>query len=153
MLSELDAACQKLTPLINTRKDLLRKTEVLNAKIAAATQEDNIELMTELHEESMALGAEMDEGIIRLQDTAFEVTADIPISLTESTVQTVNVRRLWRWRVDDIQKLFKKRPDLVTLQPNKEAIDAILMQKKEDGSLDEVIDEITIDGITFFIKA
>ena len=151
LMPELETACENLTPLINGRKDDIRKMVELQQKSEQAIQSGDIQTATEIKEATELLGMKMEEDVLRLQDAAFEVTAAIGVSLTESTTETVKGRRLWRWKVEDIKLLAKKRPELVTTEPNAEAIDALLSERRKDGSLDKV-DEVGQDGLLFYIK-
>ena len=151
LMSELVAACEVLNPKINERKEDIRKMVSLQQKSEEAIKSGDIQTATEIKEQAELLDSKMEEDVLRLQDAAFEATASIEVVLTESTVQTVKGRRLWKWRVEDIQKLAKKNPELVKLEPNSEAIEALLSEKRKDGSLDE-IDRLEMNGLTFYIK-
>lgn len=151
LMPELETACETLTPKINERKEDIRKMVALQQKSEEAIQSGDIQAATEIKEAAEILDHKMEEDVLRLQDAAFEATSSIEVTLTEVTTQTVKGRRLWRWKVEDIKMLAKKRPELVILQPNAEAIDAMLTEKRKDGSLDKV-DEINIDGLVFYIK-
>lgn len=151
LMPELEAACETLTPKINVRKGDIRKRTDLQQKSEVALQSGDIQTATEIKEATEILDHKMEEDVLRLQDAAFEATSGIEVTLTEVTTQTVKGRRLWRWKVEDIKVLAKKRPDLITVEPNAEAIDALLTEKRKDGSLDEV-DEVKIDGLIFYIK-
>jgi hypothetical protein len=151
LMPELETACEALTPKINVRKEDIRKRTDLQQKSEVALQSGDIQTATDIKEAAEILDHKMDEDVLRLQDAAFEAASSIEVALTESTVQTVKGRRLWRWRVDDLSKLAKKRPDLIKIEPNSEAIEALLSEKRNDGSLDKV-DEMIIDGLVFYIK-
>lgn len=151
LMPELEAACETLTPKINERKEDIRKMVGLQQKSEEAIKSGDIQAATEIKEAAEILDHKMEEDVLRLQDAAFEATSAIEVTLTEATTQTVKGRRLWRWRVDDIKLLAKKHPELVQLEPDSEAIEALLSERRKDGSLDEV-DEAKFDGIVFYIK-
>lgn len=151
LMPELESACETLTPKINERKEDIRKMVTLQQKSEEAIKSGDIQTATEIKEQTELLDYKMEEDVLRLQDAAFEATASIEVVLTESTVQTVKGRRLWKWRVDDIKKLAKNHSELVKLEPNSEAIEAILSEKRKNGSLDE-IDILEMNGLTFYIK-
>lgn len=151
LMPELESACEKLAPKINERKEDIRKMAILQQKSEEALKSGDIQAATDVKEAAEILDHKMEEDVLRLQDAAYEATTSIEVPLVEVTTQTVKGRRLWRWKVEDIKMLAKKRPELVILQPNAEAIDALLTEKRKDGSLDEV-DEVKIDGLIFYIK-
>jgi hypothetical protein len=147
----LETACDTLTPLINQRKEDIRKNALLLEKEKKALDTGDIQTATEIKEEKELLDQKINEDVIRLQQTAFDASSEVQVSLIETTTNTVKGRRLWKWKVNDIKLLAKKRPEWVKLEPDVDAIEAWLTEKRKDGSLSDK-DEITIDGITFFIK-
>lgn len=151
LMPELETACDTLTPKINERKEDIRKMAALQQKSEEALKTGDIQTATEIKETTELLESKMEEDVLRMQDTAYEATSGIEVVLTESTTQTVKGRRLWRWKVDDIAKLDKKHPELVKREPNGDAIEALLSEKRNDGSLDN-IDILEMGGLTFYIK-
>jgi hypothetical protein len=151
LMPQLEAACETLTPQINERKEDIRINTALTQKEQEALQSGDIQVATDIKEEKEFLEIKMQEDIIRLQETAFEASSGVEVVLTETTTQTVKGRRLWRWKVDDIKLLAKKMPELVRLEPDVYAIEALLAEKRKDGSLDGE-ESVTINGLTFFIK-
>lgn len=151
LMPELEKACDKLTPQINEQKDDIRKMANLSKKGAEAIIGGDLQTATEIKEQQEILDYKLTENVIRLQETAFEVSAAIEAPIVEVASQSIRGRRLWRWRVDDIKKLAKAHPELVKQEPDGDAIEALLSQKREDGSLKDK-EELPYDGLTFYLK-
>lgn len=149
-LDEFKELCDGLTPLINQRKEHIRKAQEL-AKAQEQAKESNDPIKAaQLKGEMEYLEMQMTENTIRLQEKAFEQATSIEIATAEPMIELAKAKTTrWLWKVDDISLLYKKMPHLVELIPNKEAIDTILKTKRLDGSLKGKTEE-HMNGITFY---
>jgi len=94
----------------------------------------------------------MEENILRLQEKAFEqVLNDTPIVVAEPAGEVLKGRNYWRWELVEPDKVYKKHPELVTIEPNKEAIEKYLSENRLQWNK-EGKHEVMYDGIKFFIK-
>lgn len=147
---ELKASCDELKPMIKQQKEFIRVSADLNKKQGEAMATGNDDKAVELREKAEELKEVIEENKIRLQQKAFEQIENSGSIIGETTDLAPKASRTWwKWRVDDINLLFKKMPELVDLIANKEKIDSILSEKKENGSLDGKREE-KMFGITFY---
>jgi hypothetical protein len=149
-LPTLKEQCDSLKPLIKKQKEYVRTLAELEKQQGAAIATGNEEKAVELQEKAEALKEVVEENKLRIQEEAYKQAGNTGIVVGEPTVMAPKATRTtWKWRVDNVKELYKKQPDLVDLIPNKEKIDEILRQKREDGSLDGKREE-TINGIVFY---
>lgn len=150
-IDEFKTKCDALTPLINQRKETIRKGFQLAKDQAQALIDGDIDKAAEIRAELEILDLSMEENVLRIQETAFAQAATTEVAVAETMVETIKGRNFWRWRVDDMKTLYKKMPHLVDLVPNKEAIEAVLAEnKKQWNEADQK--EVTMNGLTFFIQ-
>lgn len=146
-LPQLKAQCEELKPLIKQQKDFLKASQQLAKEAANSTDDDK---SVELRIKAEALKETIDENKIRLQQKAFEQVenSDTVVGVPTTTAPKAS-RKWWTWKVDDIQVLYKKRPDLVDLVPNKQKIDEIFDKMKANGDF-KGSSPISLSGITFY---
>ncbi len=151
-LDEFKEKCALLDPLINERKEYIRKEAELSAAASAAIAAGDVEAAADIKEQQESLESEIEENVLRLQEKAFEQIAnDTPIIVAEPVGDVLKGRNYWRWEVLDVEKLYKKHPELVTIEPNKEAIDKFMSENRIAWN-NEKKKEVLHDGIKFFIK-
>lgn len=151
-LDEFKEKCKALDPLINERKEHLRKEADLLKAETEALQSGDVEGALDIKEKLEQLESDKEENILRLQEEAFEqISKDEPVYAAEPAGEALKGRNYWRWEVEDMLKLYKKHPDLVILQPNKEAIDKFMAENREQWYADGK-KEVQYDGVKFFIK-
>jgi len=151
-MQELIDKTAALDSLIEERKAYIKKEAELSAAALEAMKNDDIEAAAEIKEQQEQLETDMEENILRLQEEAFQqVSNDEPVYVPEPAGEALKGRNYWRWEVEDLHKLYKKRPDLVILTPNKEAIDQVMSANREQWNK-EGKKEAVIDTIKFFIK-
>jgi hypothetical protein len=149
---ELVAKCDALTPLINERKEYIRKQDELSAAAETALKNDDAEAAAEIKEQQEQLESDMEENVLRLQEEAFnQISSDIPVIVAEPTGEALSGRNYWRWEILDAKKAFKKHEDWINLEPNKEVLDKFMAENREQWKKDGKT-EFVLDGIKFFIK-
>lgn len=144
-LSDLKTACDNLTPLVNERKEVIRKADKLKGDL----ESEDIIKATKAKQELEDLEIEMQENTIRIQEKAFEQAANIPVVIGESTTDAIKGRTNWKWEVVDIDLLHKKMKHLTEIVPDKDAINDLLKTKKADGSLKGKTEDLFF-GIRFY---
>lgn len=150
--TELLEKCNALTELINERKGQIRKDKSLAEEEKKAIESGDSETASDIREQREQLESDMEENILRLQEKAFEqISNDEKIYVPEPAGEALKGRNYWRWEILDILKVYKKQPELVLLEPNKEAIDKLMAEKRDEWSKENK-KEVVIDGIKFFIK-
>ena len=152
-LDEFKQKCAALDQLIKERKDNLQKEAELSAAAATALLNNDKEAAAEIELQREQLADETEETILRLQDEAFnQISTDIPVVVPEITSEALKGRNYWRWEVIDLLKLYKKHPELINLEPNKEAIDKFMSENRHQWQKDGKNEFIYDGGIKFFIK-
>lgn len=151
-ITDLREKCDALTPLINSRKENIKKGRQIMIDIGKAIEEKDDEKAAELRSELELMEIRMEENTLRLQEKAFEQALTMPdVIVAEPTNDTISGRNYWRYEVTDINMLLKKHPNLVNLVPNTDAIDELLREKRVSGELKGKT-ELEMPGLKFFIK-
>lgn len=148
-MDDFRGKCDALTPLINQRKETIRKGFQLLNEQKEALASGNIELASDIRDELELLDVRMEENVLRIQQTAYEQAASTEVIVADPIIDTIKGRQMWKWKVDDIATLYKKMPHLVQLVPNKEAIEAVLSENKKEWN-EKGEDSITMNGLTFY---
>ncbi len=141
-----------LDELIEERKLYIKKEAELSAAAIEALKNDDVEAAAEIREQQEQLETDMEENILRLQEEAFQqISNDETVYVPEPVGEALKGRNYWRWEVEDLHKLYKKRPDLVILTPNREAIDQMMAANRDQWNKEGKKDAV-LDTIKFFIK-
>jgi anion-transporting ArsA/GET3 family ATPase len=143
--------CNSLTELINIRKETIKTGNRLQGDLLEAIAREDVEMQVEIREEIEVLERRMEENIIRIQETAYEQSLSTEIVVGEPTGDKIKGRSLWKWRVDDMQKLFKKTPEFVSLEPNVAEIGKYLSENK-DKWREEGKKEVNVNGLIFYLE-
>lgn len=151
-LEEFKQKCDALTAAINLRKESIRKYQDLAKAKEQAIKDDDPVKAAQINGEMEYVDAALTDNTIRLQEQAFEQASNIETYVAEPMINVAKAKtRRWLWKVDDMALLYKKMPHLVTLEPNRQAIDTILATKRADGSL-KGKEEENMNGITFYLE-
>jgi hypothetical protein len=149
-INDLKEQCEALKPLIKKQKEYIRVLSSLNKGTDSAMQKGDDHTAVELRQQAEELKSVIDENKIRLQQLALQQVENSDSYVGIPTISAPNASRTtWKWRVDDLQLLFKKMPHLIDLIPNKEKIDAILKEKRESGQMNGKRED-KMFGITFY---
>jgi hypothetical protein len=151
LLPQMKEQCEELKPLIKMQKDYIKKLKEATKEQAVATAKGDDDKAIAAREKVEGLKETIEENKIRLQQKAFEQVenSDTTVGIPAATAPKAS-RTWWTWEVKDIELLFKKRPDLVDLVPNKKKIDEIFDKMKAGGDFSNGKKEIILSGIRFF---
>ena len=147
---DFKSQCEELRPLIKKQKEYIKLLISLEKQKVEAMSSGDESVAVDARQKAEDIKEFIEEGKLRLQQKAFEqlensdVSVGIPVDVAPDATRTT-----WKWKVDDVQLLFKKMPELVDLVPNKEKIDALLKEKRADGSLRGLRISL-LHGITFY---
>lgn len=135
---------------IRIRKDFIKQKAANDLKLQEAIDTGDAYKAAELKGKQELLEQQTQESGIVLQEKAFEQNLAIQEFVGESIIETVKPKiTRWKWKVEDINLLQRKMPDLVLLVPNDKAIDAILAAKRAEKALLEGQDN-KFFGIIFY---
>jgi ribosomal protein S19 len=144
---------ETLKPIISKQKEHIRKLDALKEQEKKAEQSGDDEKVMQLREQQEAVEAKKSETTEAVQMAAIK-TAETPSAIFPEVVgqTTVKAARTYiKWEVTDINELYKKIPELVTLIPNKEAIDLLLSQHREKlAEKKEKFIEVNSNGLRFY---
>lgn len=151
LMPKFKEQCAELKPLIKKQKEYIKTLKALekSQETAIATGDDDkaVELRTKAEE----MKETIEENKLRLQQQAFATVenSDVAIGVPVGTAPKAT-RTWWTWDIQDISTLYKKRPDLVDLVPNKQKIDEIFDSMKAEGQFSNGKREIIVSGIRFY---
>lgn len=150
-LPQMKEQCEELKPLIKMQKDYIKKLKDATKQQAVATAKGDDDRAIEMREKVEGLKETIEENKIRLQQKAFEQVENSDTAVGIPTITAPKASRVWwTWEVADVDLLFKKRPELVDLVPNKKKIDEIFDKMKANGDFSNGKREIILSGIRFY---
>lgn len=139
--SKVDSVCDRLLSLIDDRKEFLKQSVKLEKDYKKANDSGDIVLATQIREEIDNHQRVVEQNANVLAQDAYNEVSSVSIINNDMVSAAITPRlHRWSWRVDDIEKLFKKRPELVEKVPNTKAINLFMSEKKEARELDYDID-------------
>lgn len=147
-----EGAFHDLLTLIDGRKKLIAENTKLESALDKAEKDDDQPAIVQIKEQIELGKRELEENAANISDNAFKQVSELPIAGYDFVSKAVKPRtHRWSWRVDDIELLYKKHPELVVKEPNTKAINAFLKEKSESGELDEYTDNL-FNGLALFRK-
>lgn len=146
-----DDFCAKmdaLRPLIAEQKEVLKQFSALSEQKDAAIEEGNMTSAMERMEELEGVQEQLNAAKTAVELTAFSTTSSVETYVPEHDAAAVTPKRVeFRYRVEDIEKLKKHHPELVSLVLNEVAAKEFLRKNKQLLGKD---DEKDFGGITIF---
>ncbi len=151
LLPQMKEQCEALKPLVKMQKDYIKKLKEATKQQAAATATGDDEKAVEMRAKAEDLKETIEENKLRLQQKAFEQVENSDTSVGMPTAVAPKAsRKWWTWEVTDVNALYKKRPELVDLVPNRVKIDEIFDKMKASGDFSNGNTEIFLNGIRFY---
>lgn len=150
-IDDFRSKCDNLNDVINNQKDKIRKLAEFNKQFDVALSKNDDQGAALIKEKMEATSDSLMENSIRLQEQAFSQALNIPqVQVGQPEVNTVKAKTYrWLWKIEDIQLLRKKQPELTKIVPNEEAIEYLLKEKRQAGDF-EGQSEVRVNGILFF---
>lgn len=152
MHPELKKTCDALLGLAAERKDILKSNAKLEKEYEVWLAAGDIAKATQLKEQMELNDMVVADNAKIIAESAFKQISWIQKS--DEDIESALIRprtHRWSWRVDSIETLFKKRPELVDKTPNTKAINAFMKEKNEADELDKEIDN-EFDGLILYYK-
>lgn len=150
-IDELKTKCDSLSNTINSQKNKIRELSQFNAAYTQALNNNDDTQAALIREKIEEKTEELSENSIRLQEQAF--TQSLEISSTQVGQPEISVAKgrvhRWMWKVNNMEVLRKKNPELTQIVPNDEAINALLKEKRDAGEFKDV-EEVEFNGILFY---
>lgn len=144
--------CDALLSLIDDRKKIIKENDKLKKEYemwrAAGDTTKAIELKGKIEQNDRFIHQNIED----ISQKAYNQVSDVALMDTEFISASIIPRlHRWSWRVDDIEKLYHKRPSLVIKEPNVKAINSFMKEHQVDGELDELEDNL-FDGLVLYKK-
>lgn len=148
----LEEVCDELLGLIDGRKKLIVDNGKLEVSLKKAMEDGDHPACDQI-KQSMQYGQqELEENAASIAERSFQRVAGLPIVGSDVISQAVKPRlHRWAWKVGDIEKMYKKTPELVVKEANTKAVNAFMKEKVEEGKLDEYVDN-EFNGLILYRK-
>lgn len=146
----VEESCNEMLKLIESRKNILKENIKTQKAYDKAIERGDHPAAAELRELLEYNERVVKENAQAIAESAYKKVAEITLRLSELESASIRPRqKRWSYRIDDIDLLYKKNPELVVLEPNAKAIGAIVKEKAKDMADDEVF---TQNGLTIYQK-
>lgn len=146
----VEESCNELLKLIESRKNILKENAKTQKSYDKAIEKGDHAAAVEFKELMEHNERIIKENAQTIAESAYEKVAEISLKISQLESASIRPRqKRWSYRIEDIQLLYKKAPDLVVLEPNAKAIGILLREKTKDMSDDQ---ELDINGLVIYQK-
>jgi hypothetical protein len=150
LLPTMKQQCEELKPLIKKQKEYIKTLKAAEKSSEDAIKSGDDDKAIEMRYKAEEMKSTIEENKIRLQQQAFQTIENSDVTIGVPTATAPKATRVWwTWEVVDVNTLFKKRPDLVDLVPNKNGIDTVFDRMQAEGRFIGKR-EVIVNGIRFF---
>lgn len=147
---KIDKTCDTLLALIEGRKGLLKERAILLKEQSKWEDANDIVKLTEIKSSLELLELRYRENVEIIADSAYSEISGIVLSISETESSAISPRlHRWSWRIENPDLLYKKRPNLVTIEGNAKNINALIAEKKDE--LNKEVDNV-FDGLILYYK-
>jgi len=146
----VEDSCDEMLKLIDSRKAILKENAKTQKEYDKAIEKGDHAKAVELKELMEYNDRIIKENAQSIAESAYKKVAEITLKLSEMESASIRPRqRRWSYRIEDIELLYKKNPELVLLEPNAKAIGALVKEKAKDMADDQ---ELEINGLIIYQK-
>lgn len=143
--------CGVLIKLIDERKRIIKENDELAKQQTEAMGKGDVALATALKENIELNNIVITQNADAIALDAFQQISEVAMVNEGYESESISPRlKRWSYKVDDIDLLYQKMPELVEKVPNKKTIGQFLKDKEESGELTE--DGLTFPGLTLYRK-
>ena len=144
--------CDTLIGLIAERKRIIKENDQLKKDFERWKAAGDTTKAIQIKEQIDGNVRFIEQNIEDIAQKAYKQVSDVALINTEFVSASISPRlHRWSWRVDNIDKLYQKRPDLVVKEPNTKAINAFMKEQVAGEELDELEDNL-FDGLVLYKK-
>jgi len=148
----ISEVCDTLIALIAERKRIIKENDNLKKQYEMWRAAGDTTKAIQLKEQIEGNERFIDQNIEYISQKAYKQVSDVALTDTEFISASINPRlHRWSWRVDDIEKLFHKRPEFVVKEPNVKAINAFMKEQVAAEELNDLEDNL-FDGLVLYKK-
>lgn len=146
----VEESCNDLLKLIESRKTILKDNAKTQKAYDKAIEKGDHALAVELKELMEYNERVVKENAQTIAESAYKKVAEI--SLQHSELESAAIRprqKRWSYKIQDIELLYRKNPELVVLEPNAKAIGALVKEKGKELADDE---QYEMNGLIIYQK-
>jgi hypothetical protein len=148
--SNVEDSCNELLKLIESRKSIIKENAKTQKAYDKAVEKGDHAAAVDLKELMEYNDRVIKENAQVIAESAYQKVAEIIINNSDLESASIRPRqRRWSYRIEDIALLYKKNPELVTLEPNAKAIGLLLKEKAKTMSDGE---EFELNGLVIYQK-
>lgn len=146
----VEDSCNDLLKLIESRKNILKENIKAQKAYDKAIENGDHAAAVELKELMEYNDRVIKENAQAIAESAYQKVREISLKMSELESASIRPRqKRWSYRIDDIELLYKKNPELVVLEPNAKAIGVIVKEKAKDMSEGQ---EVEMNGLVIYQK-
>ena len=147
----VEMVCDSLLSMITSRKELIKITQKLWADYEVWYAAGDIDKAVQLKEEIEHNERVVSQNIEQIADAAYkEISSLLPTNIEFESAAIYSRLHRWAYRIDDIETLYKKMPELVVKSPNVKAVNAFMKEKQDELSKDS---EHNFNGLVLYYKS
>lgn len=148
----IEDVCNSLLQLVDERKLFIKSNQKLSAEMKKWTDAGDIPKATQIKEQMDQSERVLHQNALAIAQDAYKKVSDVQMQDTDIVSAAITPRlHRWSWKVDDIELMYKKTPNLVVKEPNTKAINAFLKEKVEADELDDLEDNV-FNGLILYRK-
>lgn len=149
---KIEATCDSLLGLVSERKKIIKQNTKLQKEYETWLAAGDIVKATQLKEQMDGNDRVITQNVTAIAEAAYSQVAAVTRIDTDLPSAAISPRlHRWAWKVDDIEQLYKKRPELVEKTANVKAVNAFMKEQVEKGELDDR-EENLFSGLTIYRK-
>jgi hypothetical protein len=146
----VEDSCNELLKLIESRKNILKENAKTQKAYDKAIEKGDHAAAVELKELMEYNERVIKENAQAIAESAYQKVAEISLKLSELESASIRPRqKRWSYRIEDIELLYKKNPELVILEPNAKAIGLVV---KEQAKVLADNEEFELNGLVIYQK-
>jgi hypothetical protein len=146
----VEDSCNEMLKLIESRKNIIKENGKTKKAYDKAIEKGDHAAAVELKELMEYNDRVIKENAQTIAESAYKKVAEIALQNSELISASIKPRqRRWSYKIQDIDLLHKKNPELVNLEPNAKAIGAFLKEKVKDMTDGQ---EFEMNGLVIYQK-
>lgn len=146
----IEESCNELLQLIESRKGILKENAKTQKAYDKAIEKGDQVLAVELKELMEYNDRVVKENAQTIAESAYKKVAEISMQNSDLESAAIKPRqRRWSYRIEDIELLHRKNPELVIIEPNAKAIGQVVKEKSKDMADGE---EFEMNGLIVYQK-
>lgn len=135
---KIKEVCDLLLKLVDDRKKIIKDNTKLQKDYDKWLLAGDITRATQLKEEMEQNERVINENVLAIAQSAYEQVSAVSLLDTELVSAAITPRlHRWSWKVEDIDLLYQKMPEMVLKEPNTKSINAFMKSKVDANELSD----------------